>query len=126
MKKFIGIIIPVLCVVLLITSCKPKLKQVNGRVTYFRQDTIKVMVDGDEKTYLTDQAQFLGGMPMVKDTVEIMRLRDKAQIVRLIPPKGHIVNIKAKSNKPLLTSPAPKDNAEREKKFLEIMNSQKK
>lgn len=120
MKKFIEIIIPVLCVVLLMTSCKPRIKQVNGRVTYFKQDTMKVLVDGDEKTYYTDGAQFLGGIPMEKDSVEIMRLKDKAQIVRLIPPKGRIIDIHKDTTKVVMTRPMKKGEKEKFDKFIQL------
>jgi hypothetical protein len=120
MKKLIRVILPVLCVVLLFASCKPKIKQVNGRVTYFRQDTIKVMVDGDEETYLTDGAQILGGMPMVKDSVEIMRIKDRVQIMRLIPPKGHIIDIHKDTTKVVMTKPMKKGEKEKLEKFVQL------
>lgn len=121
MKKYIGFIIPIICVVLLLCSCKPKIKQANGCVTYFKQDTMKVMVDGDENTFLTDGAKFPAGAVMVKDSVEIIYVKDKAQVVRLVPHKGRIIDTHVNTSKPVMTKPAPKGAKERAKKFLEIM-----
>ena len=126
MKKILKVIIPLLCVVLLVASCKPKVKQANGRVTYFKQDTMKVMINGDEEMFLTDIAKFPAGAVMEKDSVEVIFVKDRAQIVRLIPQQGHIINTNIDKTKPLLVSPDKKDDPERSKKFIEMMNKKNK
>ena len=117
---------PVLCVVLFFTSCKPKVKLSNGQVTYFKQDTMKVMIDGDEETYITEGAQFVGGMPMVKDSVEVMHIKKNAQLVRLIPPKGRIIDTHIDKSKPVLTTPAPKGTREKADAFVKMMSKKNK
>ncbi len=121
MKKILTVIIPVLCVVLLMTSCKPKVKQANGRVTYFKQDTMKVMIDGDEETFLTETAQFPAGAVIEKDSVEIIYVKDRAQVVRLIPHMGRIIDTRINKSKPLMGQPAPKDQMKKTKEFVEMM-----
>lgn len=121
MKKNIGIIISVLCIVIMATSCKPKLKQVNGHITYFKQDTMRVVVEGEEKMFLTENAQFPAGAVMDNDSVEIIYVEDMAKIVRLIPRRSRIIDTHIDKSKPLLTAPASKDNAIRSKQFVEMM-----
>jgi hypothetical protein len=126
MKNLYKYILPALCICLTLSSCKPKLKRCSGIITYIQKDTIKMKIGDKDAVFLTAGANFERGIVVASDSAEVTYLgsfsNGKAVLIRLIPPKSHIIDVKTDTTKQLITTPA---SPAKLKKFKEFIKKEK-
>lgn len=107
------------------TFCKSKLKKESGNITNFIPDTMRVVVEGYEKMFLTENAQPPVGTVIEKKLVEIIFFGDKAHIVWFILYMGCIIDTRINKSKLFMGKPAPKNQMKNTKEFVEMMRVKK-
>lgn len=107
-KKYLSIIV---CATLLfLASCNSEeLKTTSVKVNGMTDTTMVAKIDGHDITFDIKQAKFDNGFVMTGDSVTVFyvgNLRDgkvKAGLIRLVPRKPHIVDVKFDDSKELKT-----------------------
>jgi len=121
MKKIFKYILPI-CVCIFLSSCGHKIKRCSGVVTYILNDTMKMKVGNKDAIFFIKGVDYDGGVVVVNDSAEITyvgsNLNGRAVLIRLIPPKSHIIDIKKDTTKELMTSPASPERIKKFKKFI--------
>lgn len=121
-NRILRYLLPLMCICMMLTSCGHKLKSCSGIVTYIQKDTLKMKVGKDEATFLTVGGKYDNGIVVVEDSAEVTYIgtlsKGRAMLIRLIPKKGRIIDIKKDTTKVLVTSPAPPAQVKKFKKFI--------
>lgn len=122
MKRLLLYISSLLFICSLFTSCKPKIKQCSGVVTFINNDTLKMKIANDSALFVLNKATFDNGAVAINDSAEVSYMgslsEGHAVLVRLIAPKSHIINIKTDTTKVVKTKPASKKDVENLNKFV--------
>ncbi|MCI6119112.1 MAG: hypothetical protein MR717_07485 [Prevotella sp.] len=125
MKKFLSVVLCVLSVVAMLSSCEKKIQKCRVAVKSLNDSVMVAKLDKYDIEFNTVQARFLNGVIMAGDSAEVDYvgdLREKkavAVIVSLIPPKPHYIKSGYDPSKKLEMSPMSENEEKEMDAFIE-------